>query len=113
MTLLIPAHRRPTTPGEMLVAGFLGPLGITQTAFAAAIGVSYPRLNEIVNGKRSVTPDTAIRFAKALGTTPDFWLNGQHVLDLYDALRGKNADDLAKIKPLVPPAKAKREKVSA
>ncbi len=98
--LFIPTHRRPTTPGEMLVEEFLRPLGITQTAFAERIGVTYPRLNEIVNGRRGVTPDTALRFAKALGTTPDFWLNLQHVLDLYDTMHSRKAAEIAKIKPV-------------
>jgi addiction module HigA family antidote len=97
--LLIPTHRRPTTPGEMLVEEFLRPLGITQTAFAERIGVTYPRLNEIVNGRRGVTPDTALRFARALGTTPDFWLNLQHVLDLYDAMHSAKAAEIKKIRP--------------
>lgn len=99
MTLLIPTHRRPATPGEMLVEEFLRPLGITQTSFAERIGVTYPRLNEIVNGKRGVTPDTALRFAKALDTTPDFWLNLQHVLDLYDTMHSSKAAEIEKIKP--------------
>ncbi len=96
--LLVPTHRRPTTPGEMLVEEFLRPLGITQTAFAERIGVTYARLNEIVNGRRGVTPDTALRFARALGTTPDFWLNVQHVLDLYDAMHSDKAVDIKKIR---------------
>ena len=99
MTLLVPTHRRPITPGRLLVEQFLRPLGITQTAFAARIGVTYPRLNEIVNGKRGVTPGTALRFAKALGTTPDFWLNAQHVLDLYDTMHSKKAAEIEKIEP--------------
>jgi addiction module HigA family antidote len=83
----------------MLVEEFLRPLGITQTAFAARIGVTYPRLNEIVSGKRGVTPDTALRFAKALDTTPDLWLNLQHVLDLYDTMHSSKAAEIARIKP--------------
>lgn len=99
MTLLIPTHRPPTTPGEMLVEEFLKPLGITQMAFAERIGVTYPRLNEIVNGRRGVTPDTALRFSRALGTSPDFWLNLQHVLDLYEVLKKKSAE-INGIKPV-------------
>jgi addiction module HigA family antidote len=98
--LSIPTRRRPTTPGEMLIEEFLAPLGVTQTAFAERIGVTYPRLNEIVNGKRGVTPDTALRFSRALGTSPDFWLNLQQVLDLYDALHSSKAAEIRRIKPL-------------
>jgi addiction module HigA family antidote len=65
--LLVPTHRRPTTPGEMLVEEFLKPLKISQTDFAKQIRVSQPRLNEIIKGKWTVTPDTAMRLARALG----------------------------------------------
>lgn len=81
----IPVDRPPTPPGEMLLEEFLKPLRITQADLAKRIGVSYVRLNEIVNGRRGITPSTALRLAKALGTTPDFWLNGQLALDLYRA----------------------------
>lgn len=67
----------------MLLEEFLEPWGMTQSEFAKRIGVSYVRLNEIVRGKRGVTPSTALRFAKALGTTAEFWLNGQLAVDLY------------------------------
>jgi len=79
----IPGERPPTSPGEMLLEEFLKPLGLTQTDFADRIGVSYVRLNEIINGRRGITPSTALRLAKALGTTPDFWLNCQMAIDLY------------------------------
>lgn len=98
--LFIPSHRRPTTPGEMLVEEFLKPLGVSQLKFAKQIGVTYPRLNEIVNGKRAITVDTAMRFSKALGTSAQIWLNLQTVLDLYDAQQGPTAKKIAKIKPL-------------
>ena len=98
MPLLIPTNRRPTTPGEMLVETFLKPLNMTQTAFAGRIGVTYPRLNEIVKGKRAITPDTALRFAAALGTSPDFWLNLQHGVDLYDAMHSGKAAAFKKIR---------------
>src|SRR3972149_11383720 len=70
----LPTHRPPPHPGEMLLEEFLKPLGITQSAFAARLGVSFPRLNEIINGKRSVTPDTALRLARVTGMSADFWL---------------------------------------
>src|SRR5580700_5911656 len=79
----IPSDRPPTPPGEMLLEEFIRPLGMTQAELADRIGVSYVRLNEIVNGRRGITPSTALRLAKALGTTPQFWLNGQLALDLY------------------------------
>jgi len=63
----LPTHRPPTHPGEMLREEFLVPLGITQSAFALQLGVSFPRLNEVINAKRAVTPDTALRLARVTG----------------------------------------------
>ncbi len=65
---------------------FLKPLGMTQVELARRIRVPYVRVNELVNGKRRDTPSTALRLAKAFGTSPDFWLNGQLALDLYRAI---------------------------
>jgi addiction module HigA family antidote len=75
----------PTHPGEMLLHEFLTPLGLTQRELAEAIHVPYQRVNEIVNGRRGVTPATALRLARYLGTTPDFWLNLHTRRDLYEA----------------------------
>ncbi len=77
-----PTNRVPTHPGEILVEEFLKPLGVTQVAFAEHIGVPVQRINEVVRGKRGVTPETAWLFAQALGTTPEFWLNLQAAHDL-------------------------------
>jgi len=96
--LFVPTHRRPTTPGETLVEEFLKPLGISQLAFAKRIGVTYARLNSIVNGRRAVTPDTAMRFESALGMDAQFWLNLQTIVDLYDARHSAAAKEIAKIK---------------
>ena len=95
----LPKHGPPTHPGEMLLEEFLRPLGITQTELADRIAVSYPRVNEIINGKRGVTPDTALRLAALFGTTPDFWLNGQQAWDLWHAMRAPAARQIEKIKP--------------
>ena len=85
----LPTHRPPTHPGEMLLEEFLKPLGITQSAFAARLGVSFPRLNEVINAKRSVTPDTALRLARVTGMSADFWLGLQQDWDLWHALRSE------------------------
>lgn len=79
---MIPSSRTPTHPGEILLEEFLKPLGISQVAFAAHIGVSLQRVNEIVRGRRGVTADTAWLFSRALGTTPQLWLNLQSNHDL-------------------------------
>lgn len=63
----IPTHRAPTHPGEMLLEEFLKPLGLTQTELADRLRVSYPRVNELVHGKRDMTPDTALRLERFLG----------------------------------------------
>jgi addiction module HigA family antidote len=96
----LPAHRPPTHPGEMLLEEFLRPLGISQSAFAIRLGVSFPRLNEIVRGKRGVTPDTALRLARVLGMSADFWLGLQQDWDLWHAMRGKRAARIADLEPL-------------
>ena len=104
VTLLVqrrlPTHRPPTHPGEMLREEFLTPLGISQSAFAIQLGVSFPRLNEVINAKRSVTPDTALRLAQVTGMSADFWLGLQQDWDLWHALRSKEAAQIARLKPI-------------
>jgi addiction module HigA family antidote len=80
--MLLPETRIPTHPGEILSREFLVPHGITQVALAAHIGVPVQRVNELVRGKRGVTPETAWLLAQAFETTPDFWLNLQAAYDL-------------------------------
>jgi antitoxin HigA-1 len=96
----LPRRLPPTSPGEMLLEEFLKPLGISQSAFAIRLGVSFPRLNEIVRGKRSVTPDTALRLARVLGMSADFWLGLQQDWDLWHAMRSEEAAAIAALKPL-------------
>lgn len=97
----LPLYRPPTHPGEMLLEEFLKPLGITQSAFAIRLGVSFPRLNEIIRGRRAVTPDTALRLARVLGTSADFWLGLQQDWELWHAARGKNAARIDQLEPLI------------
>jgi addiction module HigA family antidote len=84
----------------MLLEEFLKPLELTQTEAAERLGISFVRLNEIVNGRRGVTPDTALRLSRLLGTTPDFWLNGQLAWDLWQTLNSPEADEIKKIRPV-------------
>ncbi len=79
---IIPENRIPTHPGEILAEEFLIPLGISQIGFARHVGVSTQRINELINGKRGVTPQTAWLLSQALDTTPEFWMNLQTVYDL-------------------------------
>jgi len=84
----------------MLLEEFLKPLGISQSAFAVRLGISFPRLNEIIRGKRGVTPDTALRLAQVLGMPADFWLGLQQDWDLWHALRSEKAAAIAQLEPL-------------
>ena len=77
-----PDNRVPTHPGEILLEEFLAPLGQTQVALAKHLGVPVQRINELVRGKRGVTPETAWLLAQALNTSPEFWLNLQASYDL-------------------------------
>ena len=98
----LPVHRRPTTPGEMLKEEFLVPLGLTLTDFAKRIGVGRVRLSEIINGKRGVSPDTAVRLGRALKTSPQLWLNLQQAVDLYDVIvSNEDAQNVAPIAELL------------
>ena len=79
---MLPTHRTPTHPGEVLLEEFLVPLGITQVALAEHLEISLQRINEVIRGKRGVTPDTAWLLAQAFGTTPEFWISLQANFDL-------------------------------
>ena len=79
---MIPENRIPTHPGEVLMEEFLQPLEMTQVALAKHVGVPTQRINEIVRGKRGITPETAWLFAEAFGTSPEFWINLQTQRDL-------------------------------
>ena len=94
----IPTERAPTHPGEMLLEEFLKPMDLTQQELAQAIRVPYQRVNEIINGRRGVTPSTALRLARYFGMSPDFWLNVQLRWDLYQALQKENRE-LEQIQP--------------
>ena len=97
----LPRKRPPTHPGEMLLEEFVKPLGVTQVELAKRLDVSYPRLNEIIKGRRSVTPDTALRLSRVLGMSADFWLGLQHDWDLWHAMNSPEAKAISRLKPLV------------
>ena len=96
----IPKYRPPTHPGEMLLKEFLEPMQITQQTLAQAIGVPYQRVNELVNGKRGITPSTALRLAKYFGNSPSFWLNLQNNWEIY-YVNLAEAEQLKNIKSLI------------
>jgi addiction module HigA family antidote len=84
----------------MLHDEFLVPLEMTQSELAARLEVSFPRLNEIVRGKRGVTPDTALRLARVVGMSADFWLGLQQDWDLWHAMHSDRAAEIARLKPV-------------
>lgn len=95
----VPTNRKPTHPGVMLRNEFLKPMKITQQQLADAIYVPFQRVNELVNGKRGVTPSTSLRLAKFFGVSEDFWMNLQARWDLH-VVRNKEQQILEKIKPI-------------
>ncbi|OQY49776.1 MAG: addiction module antidote protein, HigA family [Desulfobacteraceae bacterium 4572_87] len=94
----IPKFREPTHPGEMLMEEFLIPMSITQRDLSKAIHVPYQRINEIVNGRRGITPSTALRLAKFFNMSEDFWMYLQLRWDLYRAKRSEEGN-LQMIRP--------------
>lgn len=96
----LPRKRPPTHPGEMLLEEFIKPLNLTQAELSRCLGVSYPRLNEIIKARRSVTPDTALRLSRVLGMSPDFWLGLQQDWDLWHAMNSPEAKKINRLKPI-------------
>lgn len=92
--------RKPTHPGEMLREDFLPDYGLTVSGLAAAIGVSRQSINEILRERRSVSPEMALRLARLFGNSPEFWLNAQRAVDLWEATQVIESD-VARIQPLV------------
>ena len=82
---MLPKNRKPTHPGELLLREFLEPLKITQMQLAKELHVPIQRINTLINGKRGMTAETAILLAERLGTSPQFWMNAQNQVDLYEA----------------------------
>lgn len=97
----LPKNRPPCHPGEMLLEEFVKPLNITQTELAQKLGVSYPRLNEIIKCRRSVTPDTALRLSHVLGMSADFWLGLQQDWDLWHAINSPRSAEIKLLKPIL------------
>lgn len=81
----------------MLLEEFLKPLGLTQTEAARRLGMSFVRLNELINQKRGITPDTALRISRVFGTSAELWLGLQQDWDLWHAMRSPEAKEIAKL----------------
>jgi len=91
--------RRPTHPGEMLREDFLPDFGLTVSKLAEDLGVSRQSINELVHGRRAVSPEMALRLGRLFGNSPEFWLNAQRAVELWDATQAIKKD-IARIKPL-------------
>ena len=90
---------RPTHPGEMLREDFLPDYGLTVSSLAEAVGVSRQTINELLRGRRAVSPEMALRLGRLFGNTPEFWLNAQRAVDLWEAARASKKD-IDRINPL-------------
>jgi antitoxin HigA-1 len=91
MTILVPTNRRPITPGAVVREDFLEPLNLTQGKAADALGIDRTSLNELINGRRNVTTEMALRLGHAFGTSAQYWLNLQTAVDLFDAQQSEVA----------------------
>ncbi len=91
--------RRPTHPGEMLREDFLPDYGLSVAGLAEAAGVSRQSINELLRGRRAVSPEMALRLSRLFGNSAEFWMNAQRAVDLWDALQVVK-EDVARIKPL-------------
>ncbi|ADE16504.1 addiction module antidote protein, HigA family [Nitrosococcus halophilus Nc 4] len=94
--------RRPTHLGEILREDFLPDYGLTVSSLAEAIGVSRQSINELLRERRAVSPEMALRLARLFGNSPEFWLNAQRAVDLWDAAQALKKE-IARIKPLDAP----------
>jgi addiction module HigA family antidote len=91
---------RPTHPGEMLREDFIPEYGLTVSSLAQALGVSRQTINELIREHRAVSPEMALRLARLFGNSPEFWLNAQRAVDLWDAEQAINSS-IDQIQPLV------------
>lgn len=91
--------RRPTHPGEMLREDFLPDYDLTASSLAKALGVSRQSINELLRERRRVSPEMALRLARLFGNSPEFWLNAQRAVDLWEAAQAIQ-HDVARIRPL-------------
>ena len=89
---MLPKDRQPTHPGEILRYEYLDELNMTQQQLADSIGITRVRLNEIILGKRAITPDTAFRLAKFFNTTPEFWIGLQTNFDMWNTLQSRKKE---------------------
>ncbi len=93
----LPNERPPTPPGERLLEEFVKPLGVSQSALASRLGVPRQRLDQLLRAQSTITPDTALRLARIVGMSADFWLGLQQDWDLWHATRSEKAAEIAQL----------------
>jgi len=96
----MPTNRPPIHPGEILLEEFMKPYGMTQTDIAKRIGVSRKHISEVVNGRKGISTDIALRLSRLFGTSPELWLNGQLAWDVWHAIHGESSYKLEAIEPV-------------
>jgi len=96
----MPTNRPPIHPGEILLEEFMKPYGMTQTDIAKRIGVSRKHISELVNGRKGISTDIALRLSRLFGTSPELWLKGQLAWDVWHAIHGESACKLEAIEPV-------------
>ncbi len=100
---MLKTKRKPASVGEILIEEFMAPMGLTQGALAAAMGVQRKHVNELCNERRAVTASTALILARVFGNSPEFWLNVQRRTDLWKAMESpQERERVERARPLVP-----------
>lgn len=98
---MLTTQRKPATVGEILIEEFMKPMGLTQGALAAAMGVPRKHVNELCNDRRSVTAPTALIMARVFANSPEFWLNVQRRCDLWAAMHSpRERERIERARPL-------------
>jgi antitoxin HigA-1 len=98
---MLTTKRKPVSVGEILIEEFMRPMGLTQAALAEAMGVARKHVNELCNGRRSVTAPTALILARVFGNSPEFWLNVQRRSDLWEAMHSpRERERIKRARPL-------------
>ena len=98
---MLMTKRKPVSLGEILIEEFMVPMGLTQTALAAAMGVQRKHVNELCNDRRNMTAATALILARVFGNSPDFWLNAQRRGDLWEAMHSpRERERIERARPL-------------
>jgi len=100
----MPTNQPPIHPGEILLEEFIKPYGITPAELSRRISISRQQINAVINGKKGISTDMALRLSQLFGTSTELWLSGQMKWDIWHKLHGEPVDELEKIEPIEIPA---------